>query len=281
MKTNIRCVSALILSSLIYSGFANWSILHGNAVDKQNEYDASSYFTRPWSNRRGIESTDRNAVVTLVRVPLNLLSNALAAKAIETRWDVLGSKIKIPNSFVFAYQIVGQEWSIMIADGKKDSKHIPSAAKLSKQLGQPVITLAVSDTSGVIGYEMFENGATVEYFGGEAGESMNSFKRSFTAKRYVLSPYPDSKQTVFFWSRRRQVTAKEIGNMWKFAEVFMHNANAYDPGIDTTYLLGEYLWNSGKEYQVKNPGFSLVINLSPRQIVRSIPELVRVDYFRF
>jgi hypothetical protein len=252
---------------------------------QENYYDAIANFTRPWSERRGIGSTDRNSLVVLVRVPLDRLSDALAASALETRRDVLGSEIEILGKFQFACQIVGQVWSLLVSDEIVE----PSEAQLSKQLGQPVIQLGVSDTTGTIGYLLFEDGAIVEYFAGSEGELEDEFaiddanRYGLSLQTYIFSPYhdedPEAKQSAYFWSSRRNVTVEEIGDIWDFAEQFILEYEAYDPAIDVSYLLGEYSPRRGRRYRVQNPGFTL--GLPTGQQITSVPDLVRVDYFRF
>lgn len=258
-------------------------------MNEQQRNNTAAYFTRPWSSRRGIESIDRNATVVLVKAPLDSLSDVLPASAIEIRRNILGSEIELSGYFELAYQIVGQAWSIMVPDDRIEPTNvgtvpIPSAAQLSKQLKQPVITLGVSDTSGVVGYELFEGGEIVEYFAGSEDTSTDwSNEYGLPAQRYVLMPYPnddpEARQVAYFWSRRRKVTAKEIGNIWDFAEQFMNESGAYAPAIDAGYLLGSYSLKRGGRYQVQNPGVTLVLGYS--QEVTSVPELLRVDYFRF
>ncbi|MEH1785707.1 hypothetical protein [Nostoc sp.] len=112
--------------------------------DDQFMREAVERFTRPWPQRRGIESIDRNAAVVLVKVPLNQLSDALAEKAIESQRNVMGAEIEVSGACVFAYQLVGHPWSIMIS-GLLYPSILQSSelAQLSKQLGQAVITLLV------------------------------------------------------------------------------------------------------------------------------------------
>jgi hypothetical protein len=186
----------------------------------------------------------------------------------------MGSRIKFSNNSVFAFQLVGHSWSIMISAG--DVSNVINDEQLSKDLDQPVITLAISDTMGMASYTLSEGGETIEYFFGEengSGESKQGLQR------YVLSPYPDTKQVAYFSSRRRQVTAKDISNIWDFPERFMQEYSAYDPGIDVEYLVGNYQWESGRKYRIQNPGFTLGLNY--QREVKSVPELVGVDYFRF
>lgn len=257
-------------------------------MTEQQDNEAAADFTRPWGNRRGIESIDRNATVVLVKAPLDALSDVLAKTAIETRWNVLGAEVELSGYFELAYQIRGQAWSMMVPDDRIEPVNtgevlVPSAAQLSQQLQQPVIKLDVSDTAGVIGYELFEGGEIVEYFAGSGDESADwSDVDGLPTQRYVLMPYPDdpeAKQVAYFWSRRRKVTAKEIGDIWDFAERFMGESGAYDPAIDAAYLLGSYSLKRGGRYQVQNPGHTLVLSFDRK--VTSVPDLVRVDYFRF
>jgi hypothetical protein len=270
MKSSFRLIAAIIVLALPSS-------VRSEQMDPR-EQAAISDFTRPWSTRKGISSIDRNAVVTLARVPLKRLSDVLATKAIKTHRNVMGSKIKLSDGFVFAFQLVGHSWSIMIEGG--DASKVPSSAQLSKQLGQPVITLIMSDTSSIISYSLSEGGEDVEFFSG-GGEEHDSGESSEGLQRYVLSPYPNSKQVAYFSSRRRQVTAKDIGNIWDFAERFMQESGAYDPGIDIDYLVGKPLRKRGREYRIQNPGFTLVLGSADQRKVKSVPELVGVDYFRF
>jgi hypothetical protein len=257
------------------------------ANSKLTEEDKAD-FTKPWAERRGIECIDRNAIATLVRVPLDRLADLLAERAIETHRDVVGSEIKLNDNFAFAFQIVGQAWSILLTresvdlEGATESL-IPSETELSLCLNQPVIYLTISDTCGSIGFFLDENGKNVESFAGDEGEiKEDSSEHKSSSTTYTLNPDPDDldyKQTAYFNSQRRQVTAEEIGNIWDFAERLMCEAEAYDPGIDIDYLVNDYDWEIGKKYKIQNPGFTL--NSGDGDSVRAIPELVRVDYFNF
>lgn len=259
--------------------------------------EVAERFTRPWSQRRGIESIDRNAEVVLVKVPLNQLSDALAEKALESQRNVMGAEIEVSGAFVFACQLVEHSWSIMMSGDLSYPSILESSelAQLSKQLGQAVITLLVSDSAAEIGYDLFEGGELVEYFRGADGELTDrSNEYGIQSQLYLLSPYLDddveededseAQQTAYFWSRRRQITAEEIGNIWDFARQLMLDYDAFDPAIDSRYLLGEYSLKRGDRYQVQNPGFGLVLGYDAdgrRQEIISVPDLVRVDYFRF
>jgi hypothetical protein len=276
--------------------------MKNNSMDEQFMREAAEHFTRPWSERRGIESIDRNDAVVLVKVPLYQLSDVLTEKAIASQRNVIGAEIEVSGAFVFAYQLVGHPWSILISGHWSYPSILESSelAQLSKQLGQAVINLFVSDSAGEIGYDLFEGGELVEYFRGSDGElTDDSNEYGIQSQRYLLFPYPDdldddddleddkeseAQQIGYFWSRRRQVTAEEIGNIWDFAYQLMLDYDAFDPAIDSRYLLGAYSLKYGDRYQVQNPGFGLVLGYNAdgrSQIITSVPDLLRVDYFRF
>ena len=151
-------------------------------------------FTSSWSRRRGIESIDRNAIVTFVWAPLNQLSDVLAEKAIATKRDVVGSEIELSNNFAFAFQIVGNDWSIIL-DEADTSSLMPTTAELSQQLGQS-IDLMISDCFGTIHYTLYEDGEVIESFGGEEGEPENwaDGLSGEGYQGYVLSPNPDNPE---------------------------------------------------------------------------------------
>ena len=251
---------------------------------------------QPWAERRGINYSDRNSHITLVRSPLNQLSAVIAENAMATQSDVIDSEIEIPNLFGFAYQLVGHDWSIFFWESLNYTSvsgtgEIPkagqlSAGQLSKALGQPAISLTISDTGGIKAYKVFEYGEISEYFYGTGGlieDCPNSY--NFPVQKYILSPNSDidpeaENQTVCFWSSHRQITAEEIESVSQFTSQSMCELDAYDPDIGVAYLLGRQWPELGHQYTVKNPGFIWKIPFSDREI-HSVPDLVRVDFFKF
>lgn len=254
----------------------------------QQEVEAG--LNQPWSERRGINFSDRNTTIILVRSPLNQLSNVIAEQAISTQRDVIGSEINLPNLFGFAYQLVGHDWSIFFWEAIKYSNvnsldTIPTAAQLSKALEQPAISLTINDTAGVKTYELFERGEISEYFYGTQDPIEDcSTTYGIPAAKYVLTSSdidPEAGiQTVCFWSSYRQITSEEIVNISDFADQSMCQLDAYDPDIGVDYLLGRQRLEQGSQYTVQNPGFVWPIPFSDRD-VHSVPELFRVDFFEF
>jgi hypothetical protein len=272
-------------------------------MNEQQIQDVMAHFTRPWSERRGIEMIDRIAEVFLVRVSLDELADILAAQATESQRDVLGRQVEISGAFILAYQLVGQPWSVMV-EGFHYGYSQPfvlqpnKLAQLSNHLQQPIIRLEVSDSSGMIGYDLFENGELVEYFrGGDAWvEPPTEFE--VQPQQYLVISHPSveiegidlssliSEQTAYLWSRRRQVTAEEIGNVWRFADQLLIDYDAYDPALDDRYFLGESSMfpSQGDRHQVQNPGVTMILGYDDAgnsREVTAVPDLVRVDYFRF
>jgi hypothetical protein len=273
-------------------------------------------FASAWSLRRGIESTDRNAIVTFVWATLDQLSDVLAEKAITTKRDVVGSEIELSKNFAFAFQIPGHNWSIVLKHGA--SSLMPTTEKLSAQFRQSIV-LIMSDTCGSIYYDLCEDGEVIESFDGEEVEledGSGDLSEQAGYQGYVLTPdpdYPESKQVAYFKSRSRKVTAEEIGDIWGFTDRFMREASVYDPAIDLDYLLGEDCFEPGNSYQVQDPGFvvqwnrpidldyllgedffktgniyqvqdpefAIPWNRPSEEEVKLVPDLVRVDYFDF
>jgi hypothetical protein len=233
--------------------------------------------TRPWSEKRGIESIDRQHRVILVRVPLDILFTALEDRAIASQRDVLNSEIEVSEPFAFSYQIPGQGWSVVTTSWNSSLLERATLAQLSEELGHPVIVLEVGE--GEIGYDWFEAGALVEHFKGHEGEPYEEYKaEGLQTQQYVLAPDsedPAAFQTASFWSSRRSVTTREIGNIWYFVKKLLFEAEAFDPAIDHEYLLGTYSPSQDKLYRVQNPGF---ITVYPSGEERFVPDLGRVDY---
>ncbi|WP_121968621.1 hypothetical protein [Leptolyngbya sp. BC1307] len=255
------------------------------------EKEAIEHFTRPWAERRGLESMESHSGSILVRASIDELADALTPVAVEARRGVLGTEVESSGCFVLTYQIVGQSWSMILPDEIYDPQHLarcsrPGEADLSAIIGQPVIDFQVSDTVGCIGYQLFEGGERVEYFSGSEEEdpSEGEGENGIEARYYELMPYPDENedgpliQMARFWSRDRQLTAEQIGNIWDFPDRFLRDQGAYDPALDSRYFLGDYAPKRGKRYRIQNPGITLVTG---RREVTAVPDLVRVDYFRF
>jgi hypothetical protein len=251
-----------------------------------DDRETIAYFTRPWSERRGLESMESHSGSILVKASIDELADALTSIAIESRPNVLGIEIEISSCFALTCQIVGQSWSSLLTGWRYSFQHSeqciwPNAAQISRMVGQSAIDFQVSDTVGCIGYQLFEGGELVEYFSGS--EEEDPFARgnaaAVEAEYYELMPYDDPLiQRARFWSKDRQLTAKEIGNIWGFPNQFLRDQDAYEPAIDTRYFLRGYSPERDQRYRIQNPGVTL---LTGHQEVTAVPEFVRVDYFRF
>ena len=245
---------------------------------------AEKHFTRPWSTRRGSEHITRNANILLVRVSIEEFSAALADLAVESQIDVLGGEIRVSYPSSFAFQIVEHDWSILTPGYLKKS----DIEQLSKQFQQPLIELNISDTCGYIGYSLYESGELVEQFDGYEGACIDPETLDPQTQKYELYPYPEDPeaqaQIAYFWSRRRTVTAEEIGNIRRFPDRLLVDFAAYDPAINSNYFLaGYHHFGAGPKpqtWRVQNPGFTWTTYNNDREVT-TVPDFVRVDYFIF
>lgn len=272
--------------------FSLWQRLVERIMGTEKEVIA--HFTRPWSERRGLESTESHAGAILVRASIDELMDVLAPIAAEARRGVLGTEIDSTGCFVLTYQIVGQSWSAILPDWIYERQQLalcsrPSQAQISKIVSRPVINLHVGNTGGCISYQLFEEGELIEYFSGSEGGDLfdREYEAGIEAQGYELTPYSELEdededwpviQRAKFWSRDRQLTAEQIGNIWDFPDRFLRDQGAYDPAIDSRYFLGDYAPKRGQHYRIQNPGMTMVMG---RREVTAVPDLVRVDYFRF
>jgi hypothetical protein len=131
---------------------------------------------------------------------------------------------------------------------------------LSRQLKTRVIDYSVSDTSGYVGYSLYENGELLERLSAlESGSNELEGSNSFS-------------------SSLRDLKRDDITNIWEFTRRFLIDQDAFDPGIDFAYLLGAWRGDrphSGTRFRIVNPGFTLV-TASDRVV--SIPPIERIDY---
>ncbi|MGF1521014.1 MAG: hypothetical protein ACFBSF_01670 [Leptolyngbyaceae cyanobacterium] len=210
-------------------------------MDAQWRDDALKDFTRPWNERRGLESIESHIGAILVKASIDELADILAEIAVESRYDVIGSEIKGSPCFALTYQIVGQSWSIFLPDVIENFPRLkrhyswPGAIEISRLLKRPAIGLQVSDTGGCISYRLFEEGEITEYFsgidGGSPGEE-NEF--GLNVREHEWIPYPDDPegiQVAYFWSRDRQVSIDSLGSIWDIVERFLCDQDAYDPAL--------------------------------------------------
>lgn len=131
---------------------------------------------------------------------------------------------------------------------------------LSRRLKTRVIDYSVSDTSGYVGYSLYENGELLEKLsalegGSDELEGSNSFSSSL-----------------------RDLKLDDITNIWEFTKRFLVDQDAFDPAIDFAYFLGAWRADrphSGNRFCIVNPGFTLV---TASERVVSIPPIERIDY---
>ncbi|MEM9117158.1 MAG: hypothetical protein AAGD09_04665 [Cyanobacteria bacterium P01_F01_bin.56] len=266
--------------------------LRSRGVDiEAYQQEVATHFSRPWSERRGVEYSDRNTTITLVRSPIDQLTHSISASALTTQRDVLDAEIEIPNLFGFAYQLTEHDWSIFFWEALNFStvsrtSTIPGAAQLSKALGAPAISLTISDTGGLLAYDFFEDGEQTEAFYRSADQPENCPDGGNLAlQRYVYPPNPDidpeaGDLVVCFGSNRRQIDVAVLKDTSGFVNQFMCELGAYDPDIGINYLLGAYRLELGNLYTVQNPGFRITLPFSDQE-VHTVPDFVRVDFFKF
>ncbi len=210
----------------------------------------------PWESRRGLETTDYNNIAVLICTSIDEAARALAGRTERWERDVLGKEIGLsPQGGAFVFRLRGHNWTIVVLEP------LPlvwlseiGEQEISRQLKTKVIAYWVSDTSGGIGYQLYENGELMEKLSAIEGDDEHSS----------------------FSSRLRDLKKDDIKNGWSFTRQFFIEQDAFEPGIDFRYFLGSRDYRPGDRVRIENPGFVLVMPGSRRLL--STPPIERVDY---
>ncbi|NJO52450.1 MAG: hypothetical protein HC840_27050 [Leptolyngbyaceae cyanobacterium RM2_2_4] len=214
--------------------------------------ESSMNFLRPWSTRRGIETTDYNNFVILVRAGLSSLADFLSARAVETVPDPIGQTVTVGNENAFAFQLQEHPWSIVIGTSALEQLPVP----LSQTLGVDVIAYTCSDTAGCIGYELYRQGTVVEEYAAGSDEPLH------------------------FHSDIRQVDDMLLEDCYAFIEEFFLDHDAYEPGISYQQFFDiaypQFRLQPNSTVTIRSPEFRLVLPGGSDAV--SVPEFERV-YF--
>jgi len=225
-----------------------------------NEQSATPWGT-PWESMRGSWTTDYNNSLTLIRAPIDHVIDALANRTERWETDVLGRDIVLgEQGGAFVFRLHGHGWTEAVLERPKPLKPIWSIGEqaLSRLLKTRVILYSVSDTSGYIGYSLYENGELLE-------------------KLSALEGGSEVPEANTFSSSLRDLKRDDISNIWAFTRQFLVDEDAFDPGIDFAYFLGRWRGDvpAGDRHRIVNPGFTFMMPDGP---VVSVPPIERIDY---
>jgi hypothetical protein len=122
--------------------------------------------------------TDYNNSLTLIRAPVDDVIRALADRTERWERDVLGRDIALgEQGGAFVFRLRGVSWTEAVLERFGPMWPLPEQS-LSGRLNARVISYGVSDTSGYIGYRLYENGELLEELSvleGASGEEPNTF----------------------------------------------------------------------------------------------------------
>lgn len=213
-----------------------------------------------WESMRGSWTTDYNNSLTLIRAPIDHVVDALADRTERWERDVLGQEIALDHQGgAFVFRLRGHTWTEAVLEPLKPIWSIGEQA-LSRLLKTQVIGYSVSDTSGYIGYSLYENGELLE-------------------KLSALEGGSDLPEANTFSSSVRDLKRDDISNVWAFTRQFLVGQDAFDPGIDFGYFLGAWRavlpHSPGNRFRIVNPGFTFV---TASDSVVNIPPIERIDY---
>src|SRR5262249_18508925 len=154
---------------------------------------------------------DYNNLLLLVRTDVPTTARALSAKSKSWVQNAIGTSVTVSPDCAFVYRIKGQAWTIVHPhwQARSDFWNPPP---ISRTLNCKAIKYSVSDTSGTIGFELFESGRALETFdGADAGDSSDPAIHSH------------------FTSESRPSNATRGKTPWDFAYEFFVAEGALEP----------------------------------------------------
>lgn len=128
---------------------------------------------------RGIESPDCNDYFVIVKAPVHLVASALNETRQATVWnqDVCDREIEIMGDDFVVFQFRGHSWTLIhnlrvqeTAPNEKD------AEVLARHINTDAIFFRISDSSGYIGYQLYNSTGLVESLFRENGEPPGIFQ---------------------------------------------------------------------------------------------------------
>jgi len=215
-------------------------------------------FGTPWESMRGSWTTDYNNSLTLIHAPIDHVVDALADRTERWEKDVLGRDVVLgEQGGALVFRLCGHTWTEAVLQRRKPVWSLHEQA-LSRLLKTRVISYSVSDTSGYIGYRLYENGEVLEELS-------------------VLEGGSDDRDNIFS-SRLRPLKRNDITNVWRFTREFLVHQDAFDPGIDFAYFFGHRRDDvpAGDRHRIVNPGFTFL--MADGSSLVSIPPIERIDY---
>src|SRR5262245_2881468 len=223
----------------------------------------------PWESRRGRQTIDYNNNLLLVRAPVDDVARALADRTERWERNVVGREIVLGQFGAFVFRLRGHSWTVVVPEVRPEWQGwalligiTEQTRALSRLLRTRAIYYWVGDTSGTVGYELYENGELLEKLSATEGGS------------------PDDT----FSSRLRDLKRRDVRNIWRFSHQFLVEQDAFEPGIAFEYFIDytEYRrrrhpHRPGDLVRIVNDGFTMWMPDGSRS-QPSIPPMERVDY---
>ncbi len=212
---------------------------------------------QPISEWRGLVSNNLNDRLILVKANVEQVAAAFCEVRNASIWlkNAFEKEVELTNLCYKVFQFTGHQWTNIHETNCwswKDSLDTEDAKELSKKLQTQAIYYGVSDTAGVIYYELFESGELIELF--DDGSDCTFPEEKQNPEQVVYG------NQFKFYSKQRQIDAKTIKNVFDFVDEFFKSQNAYVPAFG----------NSGR---ICGTGQSRILS-----IVGLDPEDLRLDY---
>ena len=192
----------------------------------------------PLSQCRGYETFNMNDYLVLVQSPINEAAQASSQIWTVKKWnyDVYGRIVDIADRGLLIFQFSNHSWTVLRELPTLISSNLigeEEVANLSNLLRAKTMSFLISDTSGKIGYNLYEAGRLVEQFSFLYEEDEED-EEEFSDERPIGN--------YQFWSQQRQIQIEDIEDPYSFTYSFLQEQDAFAP-----YLFSRNSFQSGTQ----------------------------------
>lgn len=237
--------------------------------DDEDEEDYDDEFGDDPTQWRGLASQEVNECTLLVKAGIDQVSDAFSQmkSAASTEKDVKGKEVVLGEECYVVYQLSGHPWTLIeILHGydeqyQRQELEPEDALKMSQLLNTKAIDFKISDTAYAVGYELFENGESVEKF-----EFHGDYSDYEESEEELDDDDEDEDDGMIkkFESRIRECSKDEYEDGMDFSHKFLKAQDAFVPG-----------WSEGGRTSGSQKGKKMLIDL---QLCEDGSGIERMDF---
>lgn len=178
----------------------------------------------PTEDCRGIENSDTNDEALIILSPIDEIAYACTTLYPNSHWlqNIHQSEIAAPSCGILIFQCLGHLWTVVHSIHSSPPHAFASlgyqeARSLSHLLQTKSISYSISDTSGCVQYQLFENGQLLEWFSYPPDVVATNESKGKDTENLQ---FPDNK-----------AAKKNVADPVVFVDLFLRSQDAYIPDM--------------------------------------------------